>query len=294
MEIKTKCKIKEIILDVICVLLASFLVGSAYYFFQNSNNFAPGGVGGLATITYYLCGYKVPWSVLMIAFNVPIFILMIIFVSKKIGFILIMYMLLQTAFVDLYEGMGLSAYCLKNNPDDYESIFACIMTGTISGMGFSLMLRRFGASGGTYAISALIKRAKPATNIAPVSFVLDSLVVCIAFFVYGMKISPVICTLINLFIANVVVDQVLLGAKNGYKFEIVTDNPDEITQELFDKTHHGATQINVTGVYLKKDKFMIVCIVRKKQIGDVMKIIKNHKGVFASVTKTNEVFGKFV
>jgi hypothetical protein len=27
------------------------IVGTAYYFFQNSNGFAPGGVGDLATIT---------------------------------------------------------------------------------------------------------------------------------------------------------------------------------------------------------------------------------------------------
>ena len=35
------------------------------------------------------------------------------------------------------------------------------------------MLRRFGASGGTYAISALIKKAHPASNVAYVAFLLD-------------------------------------------------------------------------------------------------------------------------
>lgn len=62
-------------------------------------------------------------------------------------------------------------------------VFACVATGVISGIGFSLMLKSFGASGGTYAIAALIKRAKPEANIAYFAFLLDSSVVVISFFV---------------------------------------------------------------------------------------------------------------
>ena len=288
-----KKKAKEVLLDILTVILAGSIVGTAYYFFQNSNNFAPGGVGGLATITYYLCGYRVSWSILMIAFNIPIFILVSIFVNKKLGIILICYMVIQSYLPKLYEVLGLHPYCLSNNPTDYEPIFACIMTGVISGVGFSIMLRRFGASGGTYAISSLIKKARPATNIAPVSFILDSSVVIIAFFVYGMKIAPAICTLINLFIANLVVDKVLVGAKDGYKFEIITSSPDELAHELLEKTHHGVTEIKALGMYSEENRYMLVCIVRKKQIGEVMKLIKNHNETFASVTRVNEVFGRF-
>ena len=115
----------------------------------------------------------------------------------------------------------------------------------------------------------------------------------IAFFVYGMKITPVICTLINLFIANVVVDYFLQGIKNGYKFEIITDKPDELARELMESLHHGVTEIRVEGMYSRTDKFMIVCIIRKKQIGQMMKILKKHKGTFASFSKVNEVFGRF-
>ena len=63
-------------------------------------------------------------------------------------------------------------YSAINNPNDFEIVFACIATGVISGIGFSIMLRRFGASGGTYAISALIKKTCPASNVAYVSFCL--------------------------------------------------------------------------------------------------------------------------
>ena len=280
-------------MDVLIAVISGIIVAIAYYFFQNSNDFAPGGVGGLATMSYALFNGEISWALLMIAFNIPIFILVSIFVNKKLGIYLIIYMLTQSFGVDLFGRLGLKAYCLANNGQDFEIVFACIATGVISGFGFSIMLRRFGASGGTYAISSLIKRFKPASNIAYVAFVLDSSVVAIAFFVYGMKVTPVICTLLNVFIANIVVDNGLAGIKNGYKFEIITDRPEELSQALIEELGHGVTEVKVVGMYSHTDKYMLVCIIRKKQIGQMLRILKRYKGTFSSFSKVNEVFGRF-
>jgi len=290
---KVKIDYKQIALDLVTAVIAGCIVSFAYYFFQNSNGFAPGGVGGLATITYYLTGYRIAWAYLMLAFNIPIFILVALFVNRKLGLYLIVYMLVQSFGTEILKLTGLKPYSLEFYGADFEIMFACIATGVISGFGFSVMLKRFGASGGTYAISALIKKKYPATNVAQVSFIMDSSVVAVSFFVYGMRITPVLCTLINLFIANVVADNMLSGLRNGYKFEIITDKPDKLSKELIEKLHHGVTEINVTGMYSHTDKFMIVCIIRKKEIGEMMKIIKKYDGTFANFSKVNEVFGRF-
>ena len=290
---KDASKIKSLIFDVLCAVAAGIIVGTAYHFFQNSNAFAPGGVGGLATITHHFFDGAVNWSILMVAFNLPIFILVSIFIDKKLGAILIIYMVVQSFIPHFYDAIGALPYCLINNGDDFNIVFACIATGVISGFGFSIMLKRFGASGGTYGISALIRKAKPEMNIAYVSFIMDASVVMIAFFVYGMKVTPVICTLLNLFIANVIVDHGLSGIKNGYKFEIVTNDPTELSRELMTKLRHGVTRIEVHGMYSDTDKYMLICIINKRQIGDMMRIIKNHPDTFASFEKVNEVFGNF-
>ena len=202
-------------------------------------------------------------------------------------------MLVQSFTPTLYDQLGMKPYSLINNQEDFNIVFACIATGVISGFGFSLMLKRFGASGGTYGISALIKKWKPEQNIAYVSFVMDTSVVLIAFFVYGMRITPVICTLLNLFIANIIVDRGLSGIKNGYKFEIITNHPDEISKELLTRLHHGVTEIRVHGMYSDTDKYMLICIINKRQIGEMMKILKSYPDTFASFEKVNEVFGNF-
>lgn len=289
-------RIVDVLVDLCVAIFAGMIVATAFYFFQNSNGFAPGGVGGLATMTFHLLGangINIPWAFLMVGFNLPLMVLVAIFVDKKLGFYLILYLAVQSFGTMFYEAIGVLPYSFAVHGQAFELMFAVIGTGVISGIGFSIMLRRFGASGGTYAISALIKKAKPASNIAYVAFLLDSSVVVIAFFVYGMQINPALCTLINLFIANIVVDYALSGIKNGYKFEIITDNPEEISNELMEKLHHGVTEMKVVGMYSHTDKYMIVCIIRKKQIGDMMKIIKKYPGTFASFTKVNEVFGRF-
>ena len=134
---------------------------------------------------------------------------------------------------------------------------------------------------------------KPDMNIAYVSFIMDACVVFVAFFVYGMKVTPVICTLLNLFIANVIVDHGLNGIKNGYKFEIITADPKGLAEELMTKLHHGVTEMQVRGMYSDTDKYMLVCIINKRQIGEMMKILKAHPDTFASFVKVNEVFGNF-
>ena len=155
------------------------------------------------------------------------------------------------------------------------------------------MLRRFGASGGTYGISALLKHAKPEMNIAYVSFIMDSSVVAISFFVYGMKVTPVVCTLLNLFIANILVDRGLSGIKNGDRFEIITSRPDETASLLMTRLKRGVTEIKVHGMYSDTDKHMLVCIINKRQLCEMMRIIKSCPDTFASFSKVNEVFGNF-
>jgi uncharacterized membrane-anchored protein YitT (DUF2179 family) len=284
---------KTLTFDALYATLAGLIVGTAYFFFQNSNGFAPGGVGGLATITHHLAQNAIPWSVLMIAFNLPIFVLVSAFINKKLGLMLSIYMCVQSFTPDLWELIGMKAYSLANYADDFNIVFACIATGVVSGFGFSLMLKRFGASGGTYGISALLKKARPEMNIAYVSFIMDACVVFVAFFVYGMKFTPALCTLLNLFVANIIVDRGLGGMKNGYKFEIITDHPQELAETLMKEMKHGVTRLSVHGMYSDTDKYMLICIINKRQIGEMMKILKRFPNTFASFERVNEVFGNF-
>ncbi len=305
--ISTKARIKNFLTDVGVCFIAALLVSGSLYYFSNYNRFAPGGVTGFASIigsilaTAFNGDVTAFMSVLMFAFNLPIFTLVAIFCNRKTGLMLIVYLLFQSGLLMLFKlahsELGLSYYAaLTQDPlfeDGNNVVFASIGVGVISGFGFSLMLRRFGASGGTYAISALIKRVRPEKNIAWLAFVLDSSVVFLAFFVYGSNMNSVIGSLSNIFISNVVVDTMLQGLRSGYKFEIITDKPEEITTEIMTRLKRGVTLVHAEGMYTHSDKSLLICIVRKREIGEFLKLLKEHSATFSYSCKVNEVYGNF-
>lgn len=297
---------KTIAMDIFVCFLSALLVSSSLYFFSNYNRFAPGGVTGCASILASLIAktsddVTLYMSILMFAFNLPIFTLVAIFCSRKTGIMLIVYLLFQSGLLMLFKyqhtAFNLPYYAAFSADPLFEEgnnvVFAAIGVGVISGLGFSLMLRRFGASGGTYAISALIKRFKPEKNIAWLAFALDSSVVVLAFFVYASSVNSVISTLTNIFISNLVVDYLLQGLRSGYKFEVITDRPDELADLMMTRLHRGVTLLHAEGMYTHTDKAILICIIRKRQIGEFLKLLKDHGATFSFSCKVNEVYGKF-
>lgn len=278
---------KELSLDLLFSVTAGVIVAFGLYVFANYNGFAPGGISGIASVISHFTNINMGYF--MIAMNIPLFILASIFVEKKLGVFLSIYIAVQSLTLIFLEKWNVPYY----QATDGNLIFAAIATGVITGVGFSLQIKRHGASGGTYAISSLIKHWNPAANIAWLTFIFDSIVVLLVFFLYGFNIEATICTLTNLFIANVVVDYVLQGAKDGYKFEIITDDPEVLAQEIMTELKHGVTEMAVNGMYTHKERFMIVCIIRKRELSKMMKIIRKYPKSFASFSRVNEVFGNF-
>lgn len=300
---KDDLRLSTILLDIFVCIAAATLVATSLYYFSNYNRFAPGGITGIAAIISYLCKGDITqnMSLFMLLLNAPIFLLVAIFVSRKTGIMLCVYLVAQVLILMLLKELHslgkISYYGAWANGACYEEgnnlIFATIGVGTISGFGFSLMIRRFGASGGTYAITALVKRFKPAVNLAWFSFILDASVVGLTFFVYKSGVNPVFCTLCNIFISDIVVDFMLQGLKSGYKFEIITDKAEELSAELMTTLGRGVTTLHAEGMYTHSDKVLLICIVRKRQVGEFLKILKRYKASFSYSCKVNEVYGKF-
>ena len=307
METQEKLSFKKLIADVGICFIAALLVSGSLYYFSNYNQFAPGGVTGFASILGSLAAdagigdVTLNMSILMFAFNLPIFFFVALLTNRKTGIMLILYLLFQSGLLMLFrymqERFSWSYYATFSSDPMYQegnnAVFAAIGVGVISGLGFSLMLRRFGASGGTYAISALIKHFRPEKNIAWLAFALDSSVVVLAFFVYGSGINAVISTLTNIFISDLVVDYMLQGLRSGYKFEVITDKAEEISAELMTKLRRGVTLLRAEGMYTHSDKALLICIVKKREVGEFIKLLKKYNATFSYSCKVNEVYGNF-
>ncbi len=276
---------KDITFDVLTAMLSGVIVALGIHIFISYNGFVPGGTNGLANILSTLVGWNAGYFLIMI--TLPIYVCVFFFVKKRVGLILILYMGTQSVSQILFGKFDVFVY----HASDATLMIASLCGGVITGVGFGLMLRRFGASGGTYAISALIRRAKPQASVVWLSFVMDASVIVIAFFAYSFKLESMIYTFINLFVANKVAEAILQGVTTGYKYEMITDRPDELADELIEKIGCSITRMSAQGMYSHEDKSMLVCVIRKRQIGDFKRILKKYPKTVVFITQVSETMG---
>jgi len=288
------------IADVLICILAALLVSGSLYYFSNYNSFVPGGITGFASIFASLLkigDVSQNMSLFMVILNLPIFTVLALFVSRRTGIMLLVYMLFQAGFMTLFKILNLPYYAALEGDEAYAAgnnlIFAAIGVGVLSGAGFATMLRRFGASGGTFAISAIIKHFRPEQNISYLAFIMDASVVIVSFFTFGMSVNALIATLLNIFISDFISDYFVQGGRNGYKFDIITDCPEELADEIMTKLSRGVTSISVKGMHTGNEKAMLVCIVKRREVGTLLKILKAHEATFAYSAKVSEVYGNF-
>ena len=95
------------------------------------------------------------------------------------------------------------------------------------------------------------------------------------------------------FISNFVGNYIIKGTKTAYKFTVITNHPDAIAQEVSEKLHHSATQVQALGTYSHTEKSVLLCVVNKHQLINFKKILANYDNTFAFYEIVNETYGNF-
>ncbi len=303
------------LMGVLPVFVTGVVRALAIYIFVTPNNFAPGGINGLSVLLEYICkqaGYNVSWGWFLLAFSVPLFFLAFFLVGKREAIVSTLSMLLSSGLGILFaelDGFPQFTAPLDGAGQPVEEIaygiMAAVASGILLAIPLAVLLRTCNTAGGTSIIASVVHRKWKQMSINWMTFVFDAIVVIASFFVYyqwgepfadkfAVNLMPVLLALVSLYVTSKVTDVILHGLQTAYKFEIITDHPEELAQEIMEKTHHGVTLMHATGMYSHTDKSMLVCLVRKRNIAQLQRIIKNHPDTFAYFDSASEVYGKFV
>ncbi len=297
-------------MGVLPVLITGVVRALAIYVFVTPNNFAPGGINGLSVLLEYLCGQAglhVSWGWFLLAFSVPLFFLAFFLVGKREAIVSTGSMLLSSGLGILFDEIeGFPQFFAPpgSEPIAY-GIMAAVASGILLGIPLAVLLRCCNTAGGTSIIASVIHRKWKQMSINWMTFIFDAIVVVSSFFVYfkwgepfadnfAVNLMPVLLALVSLYVTSKVTDVILHGLQTAYKFQIITDHPDELAKEIMEKTHHGVTLMHATGMYSHTEKSMLVCLVRKRNIAQVQRIIKQYPDTFAYFDSASEVYGKFV
>ena len=253
--------------SVLSVIISGIVRALAIYIFVTPNDFAPGGVNGIAVLLQEGTGWNS--GIFLIMLNVPLFFVAFFLIGKYGAVISTLSMLLTSGLLIVFDYIpGMEHIC--SQPED------------------------------NHTLAALVNKKFRNLSVSGMTAVFDAIVVFASFFVYnqGMgfteKLEPVLLALISLFVTSKVCDVILQGFKAAYRFEIITNHPEEISAEIMQKLHHGVTEVNATGMYSHEGRAMLVCIIRKRQIGEVQRILRKFPDTFASFSPASEVYGKFL
>lgn len=281
--------LKKLLRYLLFIALA-FLSALSYQLFIFPNSFAPAGFNGIATMVQHIFGLNVGYLSLII--NVPLIIAVFIFVNRDFAVNTLVYILTFSLALIFLSKVDLSAIMYQTDTGTSTIIgplVAGILGGAILGVAFSMNC----CSGGTELVAALIHKFKPSYDFVWVTFVLNSVVAVLSFFVYGFNFEPVILCVLYCYSMSVVSDKMLKGAKEALRFEIITDYPEEIAKEVIEKLGHSATLISAEGCYTHNKKNMLICVVNKHQLVLLKQILAKYPDTFANVSNVSYTIGQF-
>ena len=184
---KKKPKLRQYSFMGLAILLSGVLRAISVHCFIIPNNFAPGGVTGIATMLQKATGWNS--GIFMFAINLPLLVGAFFLINKRFAITTFIGILLQSGFLMLLEYWKMPQYA-------DSAILAAIAGGVVGGAGIGLMLKIGGSSGGTDVIATFIYKHFSFTNVSWFIFIIDSVVVFVSFFVYNNALTPVLLALL--------------------------------------------------------------------------------------------------
>lgn len=272
------------------IILIALIAAVNYEIFVFPNKFAPAGLNGLCTMVQHIAGISVGYLSLII--NIPLAIWVYFEISKPLAVRSMVYVVTFSVAILILDRVDMSAfyYVTENGT---SAILGPLVAGIIWGGCYSPLVQCSAYSGGTDFIAAIIHKRKPEQNMFYLIFALNVVIALLSFFVYDYKIEPVILCILYAFTSSTVTDRLTKNGRSAIRFEIVTDYPNEISNEIITKLHHSATLVPGKGMFMGKPTNILICVVNKSQMAALSRIVRKYPYTFAVMSSVSEVMGNF-
>ena len=278
-------KLLRWIVDIILIIFGAGLYAVGLHSFATPNGIAAGGVGGISIIINELTGINV--GIMYGAINVPLIIIGLIFLGKKMMIKTVISVAVITAATDY-----LLTYLKVPMYSDGDKILAAIFGGIFFGVGMGLVYLREGTTGGTDIINKLINKKFPHFSMGVIMLATDAVVIVASMIVFG-TIEAGLYSIISIFVASKVMDVILYGSFEGKMLLIFSDRYEEISDYIMTSLDRGVTYLDGTGAYSKAEKHIICCAVHKNEYSKVKRKVKEiDTHAFIIITNAGEVLGQ--
>ncbi len=276
-----KYDISDIGYKLLIIFIGNALCALALNGFIIPNHLISGGVTGIAIMFHYLT--NLPTGVILFITNLPIFIIGGKMIDKKFAIYSFISMALISFLLSVTK--GIDGFIQLN-----DILLEALLGGAINGLGMGIMFRNRISQGGVDIIAAIIK-TKIDFNIGTSMMLINIIIVSASSIMFGLK--PAMYTIIAMYMAYQIVDKVQISFNSKKTVLIISDKPYDLSNEIFNKLHRGATFINGEGAYTKCNKKIVYCTVMSTEVGKLKEIVEYiDPKAFLTISDIKEVKGQ--
>lgn len=280
-----KSQIKRESINVACTLVAALMSAFGMHYFVTSNNFAPAGLDGVATMIAHLAGVNPAYFIL--ALNLPLLVVAWFVLKRRYVIYTVLFTLISSGAMLIFEEVEMPIFASG------EGLMAAIFSGALFGLRTGLMLRISASSGGIDIIASMINKKYPYRNIENVITAICYVIIGISYFVYDRNVMSVLLAVVQMFVFERASGVLLRENRNAVEVKIITKNPEEIKDDIIYNLKHGATVVESYGMYTSEKSFMIISIINIRQIPELFEILKKYPNTFAYYDNVDGVRGNF-
>lgn len=275
-------KHSNFILDIILIFIGCIISSLGVNLFLTHAHLLSGGATGIALMIEYLTDIQSGITVFII--NIPLFLLSYKKLSKS--FTLYSAIGMISLSISLIITKHFSTLIVIN-----DLLLYCIYGGILCGVGYGIVFSRNGSTGGMDIITILIRRKYSNFNIGSLGLCLNSIILIIAAFLFGLP--KALYTLISILIQGYFVNSVVRGFSTKKLMLILSEKEDEIINYVIKDLHRGITTIPAKGEFTNAEKRMLYCVVTSRQMIELKEqILAIDPKTFISVLDISEVKGR--
>ena len=260
-----------------CVLYAL-----ALDWFYVPNDLTCGGLTGIAQILHVFVP-ALPVGVTVIAMNIPLFAAGF----RRFGF----GFLVKSLYAMALSSAMMDVIALAHSFQPMDKLLASLYGGVLLGVGGGIMMAQEATTGGTELATWLVKRRFPALSLGNILLGLDLSVILIFAAVFR-DLSNALYGGVALYVTTMVVDRIVYGGNTGKLAYIISARETEIAGKLLD-LGVGVTRFPAQGAYSGRDRAVLLCAVRRREIVTVRHLVKaTDPEAFFIIWEAAEVLGK--
>ena len=262
------------------ITLGCFIASASINLFLVPSHLLTGGATGIAIIVYYLTG--LPIGLQTFLYNIPILIASWKTMGREYTIDVVIGTVIFSVALDLLK--FLNGYAPLS-----DSMLSAIFGGVFNGIGYGIVFRMNGSTGGFDVIGAIVKKYW-SLSMGGAIFAFNCIIMCIAAFLFG--IAPAMFTLICMFVNATVTDRVVAGFNHRKAVLIVSDQAQAIAKSIME-FGRGVTFLHGQGAFTGKERNVVFVVVKLTQLSKIKLITHTvDPHAFMIVMSANEVMGR--